>query len=67
VPALPAQPDGGLTAESLVGAWKLDEARSKAAPDGDTAGLMNRVALNPDGTFEAMYGVKGTWKSPRGS
>ena len=64
-PAPPA-PAGALTAESLVGAWKLDEPRSKAAPDGNTAGVMKSVVLHPDGRFEALYGTKGTWKLTKG-
>jgi hypothetical protein len=59
-------PGAALAAENVVGAWKLDEARSKAAPDGNTAGLMNRVVLKPDGSFEALYGTKGTWRLDKG-
>jgi hypothetical protein len=60
-----AAPGAGLAAaktKGLSGKWALDEAKSKAAPDGNTAGLMKEVTLNEDGTFTALYGTKGTWK-----
>jgi hypothetical protein len=51
-----------LANKDVVGKWGLDEAKSKAATDGNTAGLMAEVTIKADGTFEAMYGTKGTWK-----
>ncbi len=48
--------------KDAVGQWALDEAKSGAAPDGNTAGLMKEVNIKPDGTFEAMFGTQGTWK-----
>ena len=48
-------------ASSLVGTWVLDEAKSKAAPDGNTAGMMKEVVLHEDGTFTALAGTKGKW------
>ena len=46
----------------VVGKWSLDENVSKAAPDGNTAGLMKELTIKDDGNFEAMYGTVGTWK-----
>jgi hypothetical protein len=66
VAAPAANPGGALTADSVLGTWKLDVAHSKAAADGNTAGLMGRVVLRPDGSFEALYGTKGTWKLTKG-
>ncbi|MBK9239879.1 MAG: hypothetical protein IPL75_06365 [Acidobacteria bacterium] len=59
--AAPA-PAGALTAQSVVGTWKLDEPKSKAAPDGNGALLMRTLSIKADGTFEALYNTKGTWK-----
>jgi hypothetical protein len=53
---------GPLTAQSVVGTWRLDEPRSKAAPDGNGALLMRTLAIKADGTFGALYGTKGTWR-----
>lgn len=62
-PAAPAgTPVTAISANSVTGVWTLDEPFSKQAADGNTAGLMKRVTVNPDGTFVAMYGIKGTWK-----
>ena len=51
-----------ITTSSVAGVWTLDEPFSKQAADGNTAGLMKRVTVMPDGTFVAMYGIKGKWK-----
>ena len=51
-----------LDKKDAVGKWGLDEAKSGAAPDGNTAGLMKDVTISADGTFAALYGTKGTWK-----
>ncbi len=51
-----------LTPQTVAGVWMLDEAFSKKSADGNTAGLMKRVTVNPDGTFVAMYGIKGKWR-----
>ncbi len=59
-------PLGAMTAQSIAGAWALDEAFSKQAADGNTAGLMKRVTVMADGTFVAMYGIKGKWKIAEG-
>ncbi len=48
-------------AASLEGKWVLDEAKSKAAPDGNTAGVMKTLELTADGAFTALYGTKGTY------
>ena len=48
--------------QDVVGQWSLDQAKSASAPDGNTAGLMKDVAVKADGSFEALYGTKGTWK-----
>ena len=48
-------------AASLVGPWVMDEAKSKAAPDGNTAGVMKTLELTADGAFTALYGTKGTY------
>jgi hypothetical protein len=48
-------------AGSLEGPWVLDMAKSKAAPDGNTAGLMAKLTLNGDGTFVAGAGVTGKY------
>jgi hypothetical protein len=50
-----------LDKKEAVGQWSLDEAKSKVAPDGNTAGLMKDVTIKADGTFEALYGTQGTW------
>jgi hypothetical protein len=58
------QPGADLTAApgtSLEGAWVMDEAKSKAATDGNTAGLMKRVEMAGDGTFTAGAGVTGKY------
>lgn len=52
----------GQEKAQLVGAWEMDKAQSQSAADGNTAGLMEKVAIKEDGTFEALYGTKGTWK-----
>ncbi len=39
----------------------LDVAKSKAAPDGNTAGLMANLVLADDGTFKAGAGVTGVY------
>ncbi len=49
------------SAPSIVGTWALDEARSSAAADGNTAGLMAKLEIKADGTFEALYGTQGTY------
>lgn len=36
-------------------------------PDGNTAGLMERVVPKPDGGFEALCGTKSTWRVARGT
>jgi hypothetical protein len=46
----------------IVGNWSLDAARSGAADDGNTAGVMAAVEFKADGTFAALYGIAGTWK-----
>jgi hypothetical protein len=51
-----------LENKDVVGKWTLDEAASKGAADGNTAGLMKELTIKEDGTFEAMYGTKGSWK-----
>jgi hypothetical protein len=51
-----------LDKKEAVGKWTLDEAKSAAAADGNTAGLMKEVEVKADGTFVAMYGTQGTWK-----
>lgn len=48
--------------KDVVGQWAIDMDKSKAAADGNTAGLMAAVTVKDDGTFEALYGIKGTWK-----
>jgi hypothetical protein len=63
--ATPA-PVGALTAQSVVGTWKLDEPKSKAAADGNGALLMRTLNIKADGTFEALYNTKGTWKIQSG-
>jgi hypothetical protein len=52
---------GASAPPGLVGNWAMDETKSKAAPDGDTAGLMGRLVMKPDGTFTALAGVAGTY------
>lgn len=56
-----------LENKDVVGKWTLDEAASKGAADGNTAGLMKELTIKEDGTFEAMYGTKGTWKITDGN
>ena len=51
----------GAPAASLEGKWVLDEAKSKAASDGNTAGVMKTLELTADGAFTALYGTKGTY------
>ena len=51
-----------LEKSQVVGSWSLDLEKSQTAPDGNTAGLMKDVVIKDDGTFEALYGTKGTWK-----
>jgi hypothetical protein len=51
-----------LDKKDAIGKWTLDEKKSAAAADGNTAGLMKEVNVKADGTFEAMYGTQGTWK-----
>ena len=58
---LVAAADGAQSKASVVGQWALDAAKSKAAEDGNTAGVMNKVEIRADGSFEAKYGVKGTY------
>ena len=50
----------------VVGTWSLDGARSGAASDGNTAGVMAAVEFKADGTFSALYGIGGTWKMSGG-
>ncbi len=50
----------------ITGTWGLDEAKSKQAADGNTAGLMKTVIINRNGTFKALYGTEGTWKIKNG-
>ena len=57
----PAAAPNKLDPKTVVGKWQLDETRSKAAADGNTAGLMKSLSLREDGTFEALFGTKGTW------
>lgn len=50
-----------LERKTVIGKWQLDEPKSKAAADGNTAGLMKSLTIREDGTFEALYDIKGTW------
>lgn len=59
--AAPAAAAAESAAPSIVGTWALDEARSSAAADGNTAGLMATLEIKADGTFEALYGTHGTY------
>jgi len=61
-----ALPSFALDSKAVTGQWSLDEEKSKTAPDGNTAGLMKSVNINDDGTFEALYGTKGTWQIKEG-
>jgi hypothetical protein len=56
----------GAAPDEIVGTWALDEAKSKAAADGNTAGLMAKLSINPDGTFAALHGITGTWERAGG-
>lgn len=51
-----------LEKKDVVGEWTLDKEKSKIAKDGNTAGVMNKMIIKEDGTFEALYGTKGTFK-----
>jgi len=51
----------GAPAASLEGEWVLDEAKSKAASDGNTAGVMKTLELTAGGVFTALYGTTGTY------
>jgi hypothetical protein len=51
-----------LTKSDLVGAWALDGDHSQKATDGNTAGALAKVEFKPDGSFDALYGLGGTWK-----
>jgi hypothetical protein len=53
---------GGLTAKDVVGSWALDADKSKAAADGNTAGVMKKLTIKDDGTFETLVELKGTWR-----
>ncbi|MBI2339674.1 MAG: hypothetical protein HYU99_04820 [Deltaproteobacteria bacterium] len=55
-----------IEAKDVVGEWSMDAEKSAGAPDGNVAGLMSKVTIKSDGTFEAMYGTKGKWKSEGG-
>jgi len=57
----PAAAQTSLDQKTVVGKWQLDEPKSKAAADGNTAGLMKSLTIREDGTFEALFGTKGTW------
>lgn len=57
----PAATPTKLDQKTVVGKWQLDEPKSKAAADGNTAGLMKSVTIRADGTFEALFDIKGTW------
>ena len=61
-----AAPASAMDKKELLGAWALDGDRSQKAPDGNTAGALAKVELKPDGTFEALYGLGGTWKMEGG-
>ena len=64
-PTPAAQPGKDLAAAvggSLAGVWMMDEAKTRAAADGNSALLMKRVTLNADGTFLAGAGVTGKYK-----
>jgi hypothetical protein len=57
-----AVPARGFEKGEVVGAWAMDNDKSAAAADGNTAGVMASVEFKADGTFAAMYGIGGTWK-----
>lgn len=65
-PVARPSPAATFTPQSVVGTWRLDEPRSKAAPDGNGALLMRTLTIKADGTFQALYGTAGTWKIEAG-
>ncbi|MBI4412129.1 MAG: hypothetical protein HY541_06575 [Deltaproteobacteria bacterium] len=55
-----------LDAKDIVGEWALDAEKSASVPGGNVVGLMSKVTVKNDGTFEALHGTKGKWKVEEG-